>query len=93
MILVVFQEGCDIRNIPKLPVNWRSFFDVEASLIFLGWFAFQAILYMIPVGRVVSGQPIIIGNHARLPYRCNGQYQALVVAVHSLVLSLKPLKV
>lgn len=70
--LACSKDNCDTTHIPKFPVNWRSFFDIEATLIFLGWFSFQAILYMLPVGRVVSGQPTIIGNRARLPYRCNG---------------------
>ena len=71
---VNFQDNCSTTNIPAFPVNWRTFFDWEATMIFVGWFMFQAFLYILPVGRVVAGQPTIIGNHARLPYRCNGLY-------------------
>jgi hypothetical protein len=41
------------------------------SVIKLGWFFFQAILYMLPVGRVVEGQPLRTGG--KLKYRCNGK--------------------
>jgi hypothetical protein len=43
----------------------------EAALIYVGWFFFQAILYMLPVGRVVEGQPLRTGG--KLKYRCNGK--------------------
>ncbi|KAL4237764.1 hypothetical protein ACF0H5_002476 [Mactra antiquata] len=72
------KQSCSIRNIPACSGKWSSFFDVEATLIFVGWFFFQAVLYMLPIGRVVQGQPLVIGGHQRLPYRCNGFFAFVV---------------
>lgn len=70
---IILQDKCYVTNIHNCPGKWSSFFDAQAALIFVGWFFFQAVLYMIPVGKVVQGPPIIISNHQRLPYRCNGK--------------------
>ena len=56
---------------PKFSTDWKSYFDKEAALIYVGWFFFQAILYMLPVGRVVEGQPLRTGG--KLKYKCNGK--------------------
>jgi len=64
-----FQNKC-APHIPTFPGNWRSWFDVEATVIYIGWFLFQAVLYMLPIGPVVNGQPL--RNGKRLKYRCNG---------------------
>ena len=50
-----------------------AFFDTEACLIFFGWMAFQALLAVLPVGRVVDGQPLKSGG--KLKYRCNGKWK------------------
>ena len=78
-ITIQFQESCSTTNIPEFPAHWRAFCDLEATIIFLGWFGFQAILYMLPVGRVVLGHPTVVGNHGRLSYRCNGLYLSNVI--------------
>ena len=46
------QNNCNLK-MPKFSTDWKSYFDKEAALIYVGWFFFQAILYMLPVGRVV----------------------------------------
>ncbi|CAG5116650.1 unnamed protein product, partial [Candidula unifasciata] len=51
-------------------------FDVEAALIYLAWFFFQALLAVLPVGCVVEGQPLKSGG--RLKYRCNGMLAAVI---------------
>lgn len=70
--------NCSIRNIHNCPKTWSAFFDAQAARIFIGWFLFQAVLYMMPVGRVVQGLPVIIGHHQRLSYRCNGFFAYVV---------------
>ncbi|KAK3732989.1 hypothetical protein RRG08_002595 [Elysia crispata] len=73
---------CSILEVPSLPRNFvAAFFDTEACLIFFGWMAFQALLAVLPVGRVVDGQPLKSGG--KLKYRCNG-FLALVVSLAGL---------
>lgn len=72
------KKSCTIMKIPACSGRWSDFFDLQASLIFVGWFAFQAVLYMLPVGRMVQGQPVILRSHQRLQYRCNGFFAYVV---------------
>ncbi|KAK7103881.1 delta(14)-sterol reductase TM7SF2-like [Littorina saxatilis] len=69
---------CTILEIPKLPSSLAAVVDFQATLIFLGWFVFQAILAVLPIGRVVDGQPLKSGE--RLKYRLNG-FLALLVSL------------
>ncbi|XP_071079689.1 delta(14)-sterol reductase TM7SF2-like isoform X2 [Haliotis cracherodii] len=68
--LACTKTKCTILELPKFPKNIWLLFDMEATLLFFGWLAFQAVLAMIPVGRVVEGLPLPSGK--RLKYRCNG---------------------
>lgn len=70
--------NCSVLNIHNCPGKLSAFFDAQAVLIFVGWFLFQAVLYMIPVGHVVQGLPVIIGSHQKLSYRCNGFFAYVV---------------
>ncbi|KAK6181638.1 hypothetical protein SNE40_009458 [Patella caerulea] len=72
------KKRCTIMEIPKLPKSLSFFFDLQATYIFLGWFAFQAALAVLPVGKLVEGQPLKSGG--RLKYRCNGFF-ALIVSI------------
>lgn len=47
--------SCSIRDVTdvKLP-NWRAWFSLKASVLFLAWFAFHCFLYTFPVGKVSS---------------------------------------
>ncbi|XP_059163052.1 delta(14)-sterol reductase TM7SF2-like isoform X2 [Physella acuta] len=64
--------------VPRLPRTITSIFEVEATLIYLAWFFFQAFLAILPVGKVVDGQPLKSGG--KLKYRCNGFF-ALVISL------------
>lgn len=76
------KSKCSILQVPSLPRNLvTAFFDTEAAIIFLGWMAFQALLALLPVGRVVEGMPLKYGG--KLKYRCNG-FLALVVSLTGL---------
>ncbi len=66
-----FQKSCSPFAFPELPDNMMDFFDCGASLIFLGWFALQLFLYLLPIGEVHLGMPLKSGK--RLEYRCNGK--------------------
>ncbi|XP_052273236.1 delta(14)-sterol reductase TM7SF2-like isoform X2 [Dreissena polymorpha] len=80
------KDECTIMKMPPCTAKWSAFFDLEATLIFLGWFAFQALLYILPTGRVVQGPRIIIGNHKSLSYRVNGFF-AYVVSLAGLAVA------
>ena len=60
---------------PKLPSKVEDYLDLKVALIFVGWIAFQAVLAMLPVGRVVEGQPLRTGK--KLKYRLNGRLCAV----------------
>ncbi|KAK7480353.1 hypothetical protein BaRGS_00028400 [Batillaria attramentaria] len=70
------KDKCTILEMPKLPSSLAVLVDMEAAFIFLGWFAFQAVLAVLPVGRVAEGQPLKSGQ--RLKYRLNGFLSLLV---------------
>ncbi|GFS16207.1 delta(14)-sterol reductase [Elysia marginata] len=73
---------CSIFQVPSLPRNLlAAFFDTESVLIFFGWMVFQALFAVLPIGRVVEGQPLKYGG--KLKYRCNG-FLALVVSLAGL---------
>lgn len=55
----------------KIPTDLKLFFDWEAAAIYLGWIAFQAFIYLLPIGRLVKGQSLRSGE--KLVYRCNGK--------------------
>lgn len=69
-------SGCKLVYNPPFSLDWRDYYDQEAYLFYVGWFLFQAILALLPFGKVVQGQPLRSGK--RLSYRTNGLF-ALVV--------------
>lgn len=73
------KDRCTILEVPKMPSTITALVDMEATLIFLGWFAFQAVLAVLPIGRVVEGQPLKTGQ--RLKYRLNGFLALLITLV------------
>lgn len=49
------KDGCSLRQRPSIPPLWRftgGFFDI-GHLIVDGWIILQAIIYMLPVGKVI----------------------------------------
>ncbi|MBW1902884.1 MAG: hypothetical protein JRJ20_14850 [Deltaproteobacteria bacterium] len=50
----------------------------EAALVYLIWFAFQALLYLIAPGKIVEGLPLPDGT--RLKYRINGFSSFIITA-------------
>ncbi|XP_071485051.1 delta(14)-sterol reductase TM7SF2-like [Diadema antillarum] len=73
-------SACQLTHKPPFSLNWKDYYDQDAYLLYLGWFLFQAILALIPIGKVVQGQPLRSGR--RLSYRTNGLF-ALVVTFAS----------
>ena len=65
-------------KLPIIPKNVTHYVTLEGSAIYLGWVLLQAILYAIPIGRVVEGQALLDGT--RLKYRMNGELVCKVLA-------------
>ncbi|XP_068730271.1 delta(14)-sterol reductase LBR-like isoform X1 [Montipora capricornis] len=73
-------KSCSVREKPIIPPFWGfkgAFFDV-GHLIVDGWIIFQAIIYMLPFGKVVQGR--VLENGSALDYRING-FLALTLCV------------
>lgn len=73
--IMCHKSSCKPRKM-KIPTDLKLFFDWEAAAIYLGWIAFQAFIYLLPIGRLVKGQPLKSGE--KLVYRCNGFYAMLI---------------
>lgn len=56
--------------LPAFPA-WSELFDMNAVLIYIGWFVWHLLLAVLPTGTVVHGLPLKSGE--RLQYRCNGK--------------------
>ncbi|GAU88600.1 hypothetical protein RvY_01270 [Ramazzottius varieornatus] len=63
----------------------NGFFDDcwTALWCLLGWFLFQAVLYLSPLGKDIVGLPLSTGQ--RLKYRCNGFHAFVVTAGVALI--------
>ncbi|ELU01125.1 hypothetical protein CAPTEDRAFT_167905 [Capitella teleta] len=79
--LMCNKTSCSLR-LPVVPRDLASYYSRDAVFIVLGWFVFQALLAMVPIGPIVSGQPLAKGN--RLEYNCNG-FPAFIVSMSTLV--------
>ena len=66
-----FQGKCTLLEFPILPNHFAFFVDLESMCIFMGWFLLQALFAILPIGRIVDGQPLCSGE--RLKYRMNGR--------------------
>jgi len=73
------RELCTVRQLPSLPPLWKlhgAFFDI-GHLIVDGWILLQAVIYMLPIGKVVSGR--VLSDGTSLDYRTNG-FIALILS-------------
>uniref|UniRef100_H3AEQ2 Delta(14)-sterol reductase TM7SF2 n=1 Tax=Latimeria chalumnae TaxID=7897 RepID=H3AEQ2_LATCH len=70
LLLTCYTEDASIWNfsppVPTLGTLWNS----NTLLLYLAWIGFQAVLYMLPVGKVVEG--MVLRDETRLKYRING---------------------
>ncbi|XP_014675302.1 PREDICTED: delta(14)-sterol reductase-like [Priapulus caudatus] len=80
---------CVFFKRPELPLQLHAYFNWQATAAYMGWFVAQVLLALLPIGRIVQGQPLRSGN--RLSYRLNGGL-AFVVSLASLVVAQMYLK-
>lgn len=76
LVLQVNQKDPSLANLPALPPA-ETFWDPQALGLVVLWILFQAVLYMLPVGKLSEG--VLLRSGRRLKYRTNGFF-ALVVS-------------
>lgn len=75
-------ESCSLTLEPSLP-HWKDVFHPHALTIIVAWFLLQAILSLLPIGKVTKGTKLRDG--AQLTYRMNAFYAFVVSHVAFLV--------
>ncbi|XP_045154104.1 delta(14)-sterol reductase LBR [Echinops telfairi] len=78
LLLMCEQKDPSLLNFPSLPA-WHNLWETRVFGAYLLWFFFQALLYLLPIGKVVEGTPLIDGR--RLKYRINGFYAFILTSV------------
>lgn len=68
------KNGCSILE-PHFP-TLSELFSLVACLILIAWFLLHVVIYMLPVGRVVSGTYLRDGT--RLKYKINGLHAFII---------------
>lgn len=79
LVLQVNQEDPSLMNFPPPLPALESFWDVQALGVVVLWMLFQALLYVLPVGKLSEGMPLRSGE--RLQYRTNGFFAIVVSAI------------
>ncbi|KAI1897581.1 hypothetical protein AGOR_G00084740 [Albula goreensis] len=79
LLLTCNQKDASILNFPPPIPPLHTLWSNQVFGIMLIWLFFQALLYMLPIGKVVDGMPLNSGK--RLKYRINGFYALLITAV------------
>ncbi|XP_008310927.1 delta(14)-sterol reductase LBR isoform X2 [Cynoglossus semilaevis] len=79
LILQVNLDDPSLANFPPPLPPVESFFDAHALGFVVVWILFQAVLYVLPVGKLSEGMPLRSGE--KLKYRTNGFFAIVVSAV------------
>lgn len=78
LLLQVNMEDPSLVNFPPPLPPLESLWDTQAFGIVILWILFQALLYILPVGKLSEGMPLRTGE--RLKYRTNGFFAIVVSA-------------
>uniref|UniRef100_A0A8C5K5H3 Delta(14)-sterol reductase LBR n=1 Tax=Jaculus jaculus TaxID=51337 RepID=A0A8C5K5H3_JACJA len=70
-LLLCKQKDPSLLSFPHLPAL-HDLWEIRVCGIYLLWFFAQALFYLLPIGKVVEGTPLVDGR--RLKYRINGFY-------------------
>lgn len=79
VILQVNLEDPSLANFPPPLPPIETLWDAQALGFVVLWILFQALLYILPVGKLSEGMPLRSGE--RLKYRTNGFFAIVVSAV------------
>ncbi|XP_066532922.1 delta(14)-sterol reductase LBR [Hoplias malabaricus] len=78
LLVLCTQKDASLLSFPLTPLPLHSLWDWQVFGIVLLWLLFQAVLSLLPIGKVVEGVPL--KNGKTLKYRINGFY-ALIISV------------
>ncbi|XP_067240246.1 delta(14)-sterol reductase LBR [Chanodichthys erythropterus] len=79
LLILCGQKDASLQNFPLDLPTLQSLWDWQVFGIVLLWLLFQAVLSLLPVGKLVEGMPL--KNGKTLKYRINGFYALLLTAV------------
>ncbi|XP_056219380.1 delta(14)-sterol reductase LBR isoform X1 [Seriola aureovittata] len=79
LVLQINQGDPSLVNFPPPLPPLETLWDTQAFGFVLLWIVFQAVLYILPVGKLSDGMPLRSGE--RLKYRTNGFFAIAVSAV------------
>uniref|UniRef100_A0A3Q3XB45 Delta(14)-sterol reductase LBR n=1 Tax=Mola mola TaxID=94237 RepID=A0A3Q3XB45_MOLML len=81
MILQVNLKDPSLANFPPPVPSLEYYWDAQAFVFVIFWILFQALLYILPIGKVsvIEGMPLRSGE--RLKYRTNGFFAIVVSSV------------
>ncbi|XP_048213549.1 delta(14)-sterol reductase LBR [Perognathus longimembris pacificus] len=73
------QKDPSLLNFPPPLPAWGDLWEARVCGVYLLWFLVQALFYLLPVGKVVEGTPLVDGR--RLKYRLNGFHAFVLTSV------------
>lgn len=79
LLLQVTLEDPSLVNFPPFLPPFESFWNLQALGIVALWIVFQAVLYVLPIGKLSEGMPLKSGE--RLKYRTNGFFAIVVSGI------------
>lgn len=78
LLLMGGQKDPSLLNFPPPLPALSDLWETRVFGIYLLWFFLQSLFYLLPVGKVVDGTPLIDGR--RLKYRLNGFYAFILTS-------------
>ncbi|XP_007935156.1 delta(14)-sterol reductase LBR [Orycteropus afer afer] len=79
LLLMCEQKDPSLLNFPPPLSALYGLWETRVFGAYLLWFFIQALFYLLPIGKVVEGTPLIDGR--RLKYRINGFYAFILTSV------------
>nr|XP_010339204.2 delta(14)-sterol reductase LBR isoform X2 [Saimiri boliviensis boliviensis] len=78
LLLMCKQKDPSLLNFPPPLPALYELWETRVFGVYLLWFLIQALFYLLPIGKVVEGTPLIDGR--RLKYRLNGFYAFILTS-------------
>ncbi|XP_072277492.1 delta(14)-sterol reductase TM7SF2 isoform X1 [Pyxicephalus adspersus] len=79
LLLTCNSDEASVLRLPGPVPSLESLWNPSALLILLSWVSLQALLYMLPMGKIVEG--ITLRDNTRLKYKINAFQAFLVTAI------------
>ncbi|MBZ3876415.1 Lamin-B receptor [Sciurus carolinensis] len=78
LLLMCKQKDPSLLNFPPPLPNLYDLWETRVCGVYLLWFFAQALFYLLPIGKVAEGTPLVDGR--RLKYRLNGFYAFILTS-------------